>query len=304
MKKGFVIALIAGVLILAGLITTGILFLPNIIKQLDTGAGNFDLSPEFEFANATGPGGCDSRDSCVSYCSGHVEICQVFCASNPSNEVCSAFSASKNAPCSTEAECITYCQNNMAAEFCQGGPGGMTELVPLSAPFKISDYSPVYWGMWPFCVHGGDHPEGHGGFDIELKDGTQIFASADGTVQMLEDLTPYNENGTGIYVGTNSGIAVDYTCLVNITVKMNDAVTKGQYLGNACELPRGENYIHFGVNDFANEKNQCPTNYLDDDFKALINQMFSQAHYPEQATEPKLCNCDNLPYKPTQTSQN
>jgi len=166
--------------------------------------------------------------------------------------------------------------------------------ISLSIPFDYNDYSPKKFGIWPFCVHGGEHPEGHGGIDFELKPDTRILASADGRVEYIEPPEiALHGWGYGVYIAHETG-AVGYVCLKDVQVKEGDYVKKGDFLGYPCQTDQGDSFIHFEVVDNIINKRVCPLKYLDNEFRARIEEMFSRAHYPEQADEPELCNCETV----------
>lgn len=249
---------------------------------------------------------CSSQQECVTFCQSNTDKCQAYCKSNPNNKLCTQMMGKMETTtegCTTFEQCKVYCPSHPDEISCKEylkGAQQQTETPLLIMPFQIEDYSPVNWGLWPFCVHGGDHPEGHGGIDIELKPDAKILSPCDGTVNYVEEITdPSYQHGEGLAI-TCGGIAVSYSGISNRLVNTGDKVTKGQQIGSPFKLEAGESYIHFETNNFMKELLECPLQYLDENFKNNLQQMFSQAHYPEQSSEPKLCNCETLPYKPTQ----
>jgi hypothetical protein len=242
-------------------------------------------------------------------CSTRKEVCLEFCMKNPKSELClKKHEESSKAPmlpgkCASYEECGKYCQDNPQDVNCAIGRLYEPPAPNLTMPFKMDDYSPVKWGLWTFCVHGGDHPEGHGGIDFELRQGTKIYSSLNGTVAMTEDVAKASpDEGGGLAIRAEK-IAVIYYGIVNRQVQKGQNVTVGQYIGDAVRLPAGEHFIHFEVNNFPKEKLECPLSYLDADFRKLLEEMHKRSHYPEKSQEPKLCNCESLPYKPTMTER-
>ncbi len=249
---------------------------------------------------------CTTLDECKSICMPRPEVCREYCMKEPNSELClkkhlesskSPFIAGK----CTGDECGKYCDANPQDPDCAMGKLYEPAIPNLTMPFRIEDYSPIKWGLWPFCVHGGDHPEGHGGIDFELKPGTKIRSSLNGIVAMTEDIAKESpEEGGGLAIQSEK-IAVIYYGIVNRQVQKGQNVTTGQYIGDAVKLPAGEHFIHFEVNNFPKEQLECPLNYLDENFRKSLNDMHKQSHYPEIAQEPNLCNCESLPYKPSMT---
>ena len=255
-------------------------------------------------------------ENCENYCLENSDKCEQYCRTHQDDAACSQTKrmwVQGGMPgicdnpedcartCDNEAkheECMDYCREHPENDFCdvyfrEDRP----DIPTLSMPFKVEDYVQTDWGMWPFCVHGGDHPEGHGGIDFELKEGTKILASADCTVEELEVDDPHGAGG-GIYL-LCGGIAVDYAGVINIQVKKGDEVKKGQFIGNPVKTSEGEPYIHWGTNNYIDQKIPCPLEYLDDEFKTFLNQKIKSAVYIEKGKEPDICNCEELPYKET-----
>ena len=59
----------------------------------------------------------------------------------------------------------------------------------------------VTFGLWPYGVHGGGHPEGHPGMDIEYAPGAKVRAAADGVVT---------------YIGPNSNFPTQWDLLLEV----------------------------------------------------------------------------------------
>ncbi len=253
------------------------------------------------------PGICTTLEECKSICMPKPEVCRAYCMKDPNSELClqkhieSSKAPSLPGKCSNYEECGKYCDENPQDPDCAIGKLYEPAIPNLTMPFSMEDYSPIKWGLWPFCVHGGDHPEGHGGIDFELKQGTKIYSSLNGTVAMTEDIAEASPDEGGGLAIQSEKIAVIYYGIVNRQVQKGKNVTVGQYIGDAVKLPAGEHFIHFEVNNFPEEKLECPLNYLDENFRKSLNEMHKKSHYPEIAREPNLCNCESLPYKPSMT---
>lgn len=209
-------------------------------------------------------------------------------------------------PCNSKEECERYCSENpqICEEFCKNNPnfplcirGPESETPVLSIPFDIENIDYTTWVMWPFCVHGGDHPEGHGGIDFDLKPNTKIYASCDGRVEMVK-----HEEREDTLTITCGRIAVNYNGLTNIRVKEGDMVKRGDWIAETI-LFGNDHYIHFETVDFLAQKLKCPYHYVGENFKKLLEDLIQKAKYLEKSTEPNICNCEELPYKETMVKQ-
>lgn len=164
--------------------------------------------------------------------------------------------------------------------FCRYGESNNMKIQEIAMPFKIQDYYPQKWGLWPFCVHGGDHPEGHGGIDFELKKDTPILASCDGTVEFIKaETSGVKDHGSSLMLRCDR-IVIGYNGLTNIQVNMGDALTKGQAFAKPAKL-QGTYYIHWEINDFYNQKLVCPLDYLDSEFRNFLKINIDKARYPK-----------------------
>jgi len=247
---------------------------------------------------AIGPNDCTSTEECTAFCSSNQEACSQFCEVNPGNEICGKQPEQppqgNELPCETDEECDVYCSQNPL----ECGSEEETLTGEVSLPFDPKYFSPGDWGLWPFCVHGGEHPEGHGGIDFELEKETKILAACDGDIEFIEE--GEEGKGDGVMISCGNFVA-SYSGLVNLQIEMGDTVKKGDYIADPVKS-ENEYYIHFEINDFMAQKLRCPLPYIDSEFKAELDKMLSKARYQEKSSEPDLCNCDWLPYKETMTS--
>lgn len=243
-----------------------------------------------------GPGGCMTVEECTAFCESNPNACEEFCELNPEKQFCE-FQPTKptgesEMSCQTKEECDALCEQNPSA--CIGQEEWEQQDVIM--PFDPKYYTVREGGLWPFCVHGGDHPEGHGGIDFDLKQGVKILAACTGTIEFIEKEETGAEHGEGLMLSCGRFI-VSYHGLTNIKPKVGDTVKKGDYIADTAEMEGGGHYIHFEINDYINQKLVCPLPYLDEEFKAKLNEMLEESRYPEKSSEPDLCNCQELPYK-------
>jgi murein DD-endopeptidase MepM/ murein hydrolase activator NlpD len=159
--------------------------------------------------------------------------------------------------------------------------------IVLYLPFDKENYYNAEVGLWPFCVHGGEHPEGHGGIDFDLRPGTRIKAAADGEVDEIFS----EEKGYNILIG-HGRIITGYIPVLNPNVKKGDLVKKGQVIGTAGHDSKGKYFIHFEVNDFTKGGRICPYSFFDNETKKLVDKWLKNAVYPEKSREPYICNCE------------
>lgn len=199
---------------------------------------------------------------------------------------------------------ITTVENNLATIKSRGGSESSQQSPPstssaasfsISLPFDKENFVIANMGVWPFCVHGGDHPEGHGGIDFDLKADTEIKAVADGKV---EEMMYVEGEGYNVMISHEKyALATGYTPIKDPKVSKGDSVKKDQVLGPVGADLKGTPFLHFEIDAFTKGGRVCPYLYFNSDAKADFDQMFSQSHYPEQSSEPNICNCELVPVK-------
>ena len=248
---------------------------------------------------------CSSMEECASFCPKNQDKCMAYCEDHfEDNELCQSMRKQKEG-CTTYEECEVYCVDNPEDISCVHffEDQEKFEVPVLGSPIDLNDKITKDWGLWPFCVHGGEHPEGHGGIDFELKPNAKIYASGDGMIEVITtpEEDPHGHGSHGLFIQHELGVS-GYSGLTNVQVKEGDEVKKGQYIADAFESFPNEYYIHFEVNNYIDEKLVCPLEYFDEEFQAELNKMLEESTYPEKGVENALCICDWLPYKETMAS--
>lgn len=197
-------------------------------------------------------------------------------------------------------EDITTVDSNLAMIASKGSsspssssrPSSSSSSLSIPLPFDKDNFVIANSGVWPFCVHGGDHPEGHGGIDFDLKSGTEIKAVASGKIERIE----YVEGeGYNFMISHESyGLASGYTPIINHSLKVGDQVTKDQVLGNAGTDLKGVPFLHFEIFSFSKNSRVCPYQYFNSEAKTAFDGMFAQSNYQEESADPDVCNCETV----------
>ena len=177
-------------------------------------------------------------------------------------------------------------------EFHLGTEGGEFVFVgnDESAPFAINmpiaagDGDLVTFGLWPYGVHGGGHPEGHPGIDIEYAPGAPVRAAAAGTVTYIGNNTHFPTQWD-LLLEVRPGVVAQYDHMgtVDPSISVGVAVTEGQVLGGASS-PLPHTVIHFGLRHGV--ETLCPTDYLNAAGQATFDAMWVTARYAEELVEP------------------
>ena len=122
------------------------------------------------------------------------------------------------------------------------GPARFT--LPLGAPATPLPEAKGFGAKWIF--NGKlDSPEDHSGVDYALGPGTPVFAVADGTVVVAEDLF---FTGKAVFIDHGNGLVSMYFHLSEIRVQAGQDVKKGEVLGLVGSTGRVTGpHLHLGV---------------------------------------------------------
>lgn len=109
----------------------------------------------------------------------------------------------------------------------------------------------------------------HYGMDFVAKEGTPVYATADGTVSMAQNYLGY---GNFIKIEHGDGIATAFGHLHSIGVKRNQKVVRGQIIGTVGNtgISTG-NHLHYEV--MVNHKPVNPINFFSQDITAEEYEM-------------------------------
>ena len=158
----------------------------------------------------------------------------------------------------------------------------------IEMPIHLADSAAVAFRLWPYGVHGGGHPEGHGGWDVEFACGTQVRAAADGTVS---DVRP-NDGWPGqwsVTITHRPGRSTRYGHLENLQpgIVVGAPVTVDQVIADAGQT--GPHCItHFAMRTGVDAT--CPLPFLSTTGRAVFDSIWSAAAYNEEFCEPFACN--------------
>jgi hypothetical protein len=166
---------------------------------------------------------------------------------------------------------------------------GFTEPFTIDMPILAGQGARVTFGLWPFGVHGGGHPEGHPGWDPEYAANVEVRAAADGEIVSIED----NDAGPGqknIEILHRPGRSTVYHHVVDLEPGLAPGVTvvRGEPLGLPADFGGGHRVIHFSVRSSIDDV--CPLGFLSASGAAIFDATWATAAYAEELTEPFPCN--------------
>ncbi|TAH39310.1 MAG: M23 family metallopeptidase [Planctomycetota bacterium] len=155
-------------------------------------------------------------------------------------------------------------------------------------PIDSGEAAFTAYGIWPYGVHGGGHPEGHPGYDLECRPGAEIRAMAPGRVVRVEantafpgqwDVTLRHDGGWQTRYGHLTGLADD--------LPEGAEVQRGQRLGGPGAVD-GFHMIHFVIEG----PYECADLTLVLTAKAVpaLQEIWRRAAYSEELCEPMLVN--------------
>ncbi|HSB63313.1 MAG TPA: peptidoglycan DD-metalloendopeptidase family protein [Thermoanaerobaculia bacterium] len=176
-----------------------------------------------------------------------------------------------------EARRIVFKGNGYAAPF------------SIALPIQAGDATRIAYGVWPFGVHGGGHPEGHPGWDFEYVPGRMVLAAADGVVGEIEVDTTEFPGQFNIRLQNRPGYRTHYDHIgaLGPGIAVDASVVAGQALGPAGDVGPF-NATHFGLD--RSTGSVCPLSYLTAPSLALFDFLWQTAAYEEELAEPFPCN--------------
>lgn len=167
---------------------------------------------------------------------------------------------------------------------------GNGELSPFSInmPIAMGDGDLVTFGLWPYGVHGGGHPEGHPGMDIEYAPGAKVRAAADGVVTYIGPNSNFPTQWD-LLLEVRQGVVAQYDHMgaVDPSITVGTAVVAGQVLGDPS-TPFPHSVIHFGVR--AGLDTVSPSDFLNAAGQAVFDSLWVTARYAEELIEPLASN--------------
>ncbi|HLF93875.1 MAG TPA: peptidoglycan DD-metalloendopeptidase family protein, partial [Planctomycetota bacterium] len=174
---------------------------------------------------------------------------------------------------------------------------GYTSPFSISMPVQPGDSARSVYGLWPLYVHGGGHPEGHPGWDVEFAAGAKVRASADGVIdQIVPNLTFPGQ--VDVRVKHRPGITTQYGHIGALEpgLAVGSPVVAGQAVGAAGNAG-GHFMSHFALT--LNTGVVCPLDYLNPSGLALFTTIWETAAYAEELAEPFPCNVKDVAFPRT-----
>jgi hypothetical protein len=177
-----------------------------------------------------------------------------------------------------------------------GEEGGRTVIVGngQSAPFTMglpvssTGLDNQFVGLHPFGVHGGGHPEGHPGLDVEYAVGAKVLAGAAGPIVVIRP----NDSHPGTWSVVQEprpGFKINYDEVTNLSpsIVVGTVLAEGDVIGDPWDLITYRQ-CHLGL--MALGSPLCPTDYLHPAAQAQLDAFWPMCYYDEEPAEPRLYN--------------
>jgi murein DD-endopeptidase MepM/ murein hydrolase activator NlpD len=170
----------------------------------------------------------------------------------------------------------------------------------IAMPIRAGDAATATYGIWPLDVHGGGHPEGHPGWDVEFVDGAKVRAVADGAVDRIDSDGEF-PGQVDVRVRHRPGITTQYGHVGTLEpgLAVGSPVVAGQALGEAGHAG-GVVMTHFALR-LGPAAVVCPLGYLDPSGLLLFTALWETAAYAEELVEPFPCNRRDVTFPRTRT---
>jgi len=173
----------------------------------------------------------------------------------------------------------------------QGACGDSTTMPTVAAAVRLDmpiippNAARVGYGLRPFGVHGGEHPEGHPGWNVEYTEGAKVRAMANGVVRSVEAVP---ENGSyRVTIDHGGGVSTRMDALGPPEPGILEDAEVSR--GDAIASPHAElSMAHVAV--IVNQAEVCPEDWLSESGRIVFEEIFRTAGYGEELTEPFACN--------------
>ncbi len=169
---------------------------------------------------------------------------------------------------------------------------GYTQRLSIGMPVLSGDAMLETTGLWPFGVHGGGHPEGHPGWDLEYTTGAKVRAAADGVVSfMMPNMQHPELHLTSVFVRHRPGYSTlyDHIAVLEPGIVVGAAVHAGDPIGTPGS-PSSALIDHNHFDLWLGLTPTCPLDYLHAVGRAVFDAIWSTARYQEELAEPLPCN--------------
>ncbi len=173
----------------------------------------------------------------------------------------------------------------------------------MDMPVATGDSAKAFMGLWPYGAHGGGHPEGHGGWDVEFAMGAKARAVADGVVVSI-DLDP-DWNQYAVAIRHRPGVQTETGHLQDVApgIAVGTSVARGDVIGTAGTIDNDPANIYYQVH-FAlrfGTDTQCPGAWLSTAGQTVLDTIWATAEYDDELVEPYSCNPANVSFPLTRT---
>jgi hypothetical protein len=151
----------------------------------------------------------------------------------------------------------------------QAGERSCADGARLDFPVDLDRFA-VKGRVWPFGLHGGNHPEGHPGIDLILDSADalgEIAVKASFSAEIIS-ITPETDFPGSSCIVLDSACVEVNLCHVKLDplLKEGGSVKRGQKLGTLGLIPgEGRYSLHFGAYSGPDAEVACPADFLDPD---------------------------------------
>jgi hypothetical protein len=179
-----------------------------------------------------------------------------------------------------------------------GEEGGRTVIVgnAQAQPFSIglpvspSGHDNQVFGLWPYGVHGGGHPEGHPGLDFEYAVGAKVIASTAGPIVVIRQNTSHLPAILwSVVQEPRPGFKVIYDEVANLppSIVVGTVLAEGDVVGDPYDKTTFRSN-HLGVMVLG--EHLCPSDYWHTTAQAQMDAFWPQCFFAEEPAEPRMHN--------------
>ncbi len=165
---------------------------------------------------------------------------------------------------------------------------GQIQPFSMGLPVSATGQENLFYGIWPFGVHGGGHPEGHPGLDFEYAVGAKVLATVAGPIVVIRP----NDSHPGTWSVVQEprpGFKVLYDEITNLppSTVVGNVLAEGDVIGDPWDkITYRSNHLGLMVlGEFL-----CPSDYFHSTAQAQLDAFWPQCFFAEEPAEPRMKN--------------
>ncbi len=165
---------------------------------------------------------------------------------------------------------------------------GESQPFRMGLPITPAEFANSTYGIWPFGVHGGGHPEGHPGIDFEYAAGAKVLATCDGPVVVIMQNTSHLPTVLwSVVQEPRPGLKVIYDEIENLdaSIVLGNVIMEGGVIGDPYDKTTFRSN-HLGL--MVHGELLCPSDFWHASAQTQIDALWPLCFYSQEPVEPRM----------------